>query len=701
MELTGSAETITPAPGLEAVYQNRDLSWLEFNRRVLHEAKDDRTPLLERLKFLAIFSSNLDEFFMKRTELLRRRVEDAEAGPNDLVREIRSRVLFMLREQAETFSALVGELRQHGVWLANWEELTPAQRQEGTAFFQANVMAVITPLAFDPAHPFPFISNLSASLGVILRNAETNTRSFARIKVPNTLPWWVALRSKAPGQTDLFVRIYDILKHNLDAVFPGMEVVATTLFRVTRDAEVELNEDAGNLRQQVVEELRQRRYEPIVRLEFQERPDPWLRELLVGKFELMEEYVYELPGELDYTGLFGVASLPRAELRDPPWEPVEPLMMSDPESDIFAAIRAGDILVHHPYESFDSSVERFIRTAADDPLVRSIKMTVYRVGDDTPFVRSLVRAAESGKQVVCLIEVRARFDEERNLHWAAELERVGAHVVYGVIGLKTHTKTALVVRQEADAVRCYAHIGTGNYHVRTARLYTDLGLFTCNLALTADLVDLFNYLTGYSLKRDYQKLFISPVSMRTRFLEMIGREIANHDAGRPARIIAKMNQLQDPEICNALCAASSAGVPVELIVRGFCCLRPGVTGHTENIRIISIIGRLLEHSRIFHFANGVEDPVDGEFYIGSADWMQRNLSDRVEAVAPVEPRALKERLWEILELGLFDQRQAWDMKPDGSYVQRRPSAGSTEEERIGLQATLMGRTLSRARSGRV
>ena len=519
--------------------------------------------------------------------------------------------------------------------------------------------------------------------------------------MPNMLPSWLALRTKVPGQTDVFVRLHDVLKHNLDVVFPGMEIVATTLFRVTRDAEVELNEDASDLRQQVVEELRQRRYEPIVRLEFQNGADPWVRELLVAHFELTAEQVYELPGELDYTGLFSITALPRAELKDPPWHPVEPMMLPDPESDIFAEIRAGDVLVHHPYESFDSSVERFIHTAADDYLVRSIKMTVYRVGDDTPFVRSLVRAAELGKQVVCLIEVRARFDEARNLHWAAELERVGAHVVYGVIGLKTHTKTALVVRQEADAMRCYAHVGTGNYHVRTAREYTDLGLFTCNPALTGELVDLFNYLTGYSLKRDYQTLLISPMTMRRRFLEMIEREVSNHKAGRPARIVAKMNQLEDPAICNALCTSSSAGVPVNLIVRGFSCLRPGVPGYTENIRIISIIGRFLEHARIFHFANGAEDPKDGEFFIGSADWMQRNLSDRIEAIAPIEPRALKERLWEILEVGLLDQRQAWDMQPDGSYVQRRPAPDATEEERIGSQATLIARTLSRARSARV
>ena len=388
-------EAPAPAARSGVVYQDRDLSWLEFNRRVLHEAKDERTPLLERLKFLAIFSSNLDEFFMKRIELLKRRAENGGAGEEELLRDIRERVLCMVREQGETFAALVSELRGHGVWLTDWDELTAEQQEEGRAYFLANVLAVLIPLAYDPAHPFPFLSNLSTSLGVILRNPETGTRCFARIKVPNLLPSWVALRTKAPGQSDVFVRLYDILKHNLDLVFPGMEIVDTTLFRVTRDAEVELNEDASDLRQQVAEELKQRRYEPVVRLELQDRPDPWVRELLAAQFELTEDYVYELPGELDYTGLFSVASMPRAELRDPPWDPVEPLMLPDPESDIFAAIRAGDILVHHPYESFDSSVERFIRTAADDSLVRSIKMTVYRVGDDTPFVRSLVRAAES------------------------------------------------------------------------------------------------------------------------------------------------------------------------------------------------------------------------------------------------------------------------------------------------------------------
>jgi polyphosphate kinase len=683
----------------EGVSLDRDLSWLEFNRRVLHEAKDERTPLLERLKFLAIFSSNLDEFIMKRIELLRRD-DEPRSDAAALLAEIRRRLLPMLGELAETFRRVVAELRPHGVHLLDWAELADPQREEAADYFLNNVLALLTPLAYDPAHPFPFLSNLSTSLGVTLRNVESGERGFARIKVPDLLPSWVPLRTRSPGQTDVLVRLHDVLRYNLESVFPGMELIGTTLFRVTRDVEVELNEDAPDLKQQVQEELKKRRFEPVVRLQLESQADPWVRELLMTRFELGERDVYELPGELDYTGLFAVASLPRPELRDVPWTPVEPMSLPDPEADLFAAIRSGDILVHHPYESFDSSVERFIRTAADDPMVRSIKMTVYRVGDETPFVRSLIRAAEAGKQVLCLVEVRARFDEARNLHWAQELERVGAHVVYGVIGLKTHTKTALVVRQEVDGLRCYAHIGTGNYHVRTARLYTDLGLFTCDPVVTSDLVYLFHFLTGYSLKRDYRKLLVSPVTMRPRFLELIQREVANHRAGKPARIVAKMNQLEDPPILEALCEASQAGLKVDLIVRGFCCLRPGVPGQTENIRIISIIGRFLEHARIFHFANGSEDPLDGEFLIGSADWMHRNLSARVEAITPVEPRALKARLWEILEINLQDHRQAWDMQTDGTYRQRRPPADAVGPAKDGTQATLMARTLQRALPGR-
>jgi polyphosphate kinase len=432
----------------------------------------------------------------------------------------------------------------------------------------------------------------------------------------------------------------------------------------------------------------------VVRLEFGESPDPEIRDSVIAGLELRDSDVYELPGILDYTGLFAIAALPVPELRDAPWTPLPPLGI-DPDGDIFTSIRAGDVLLHHPYESFDASVERFIRDAADDPSTTTIKMTVYRLGDDTPFVRSLIKAGENGKQVACLVELKARFDEERNLHWAEELQKAAVHVIYGVRGLKTHTKLALVVRREADGLRSYAHIGTGNYHVKTARLYTDFGLLTCDPVLTKDVVTLFHHLTGYSRRPKFQKLLVAPLNMRERFVELIRREAAHARDGKPARIVAKVNQLEDPPVCEALCEASNAGVRVDLIARGFCCLRPGIEGLTENLSVRSIVGRFLEHGRVFYFANGREDPLDGDFLIGSADWMDRNLSRRVEAVAPVENRNLRERLWEALEIQLADSRNAWLMQSDGTYVQPKPQRHMPRVAREGSHVTLMKRTRAR------
>jgi polyphosphate kinase len=416
----------------------------------------------------------------------------------------------------------------------------------------------------------------------------------------------------------------------------------------------------------------------------------------VSRFELRDSDVYDLPGILDYTSLFEIASLPVPELRDSPWTPMPPLGI-DPDTDIFASIRAGDVLVHHPYESFDASVERFIREAAEDASTTTIKMTVYRLGDDTPFVRSLIKAAENGKQVACCVELKARFDEERNLHWAEELQRAGDHVIYGVRGLKTHTKLALVVRREGDGLRSYAHIGTGNYHVKTARLYTDFGLFTCDPVLTRDVVNLFHHLTGYSRRPKFEKLLVAPLNMRERFIELIRREAAHARDGKPARIVAKLNQLEDLPICEALCEASNDGVTIDVIARGFCCLRPGIAGWTENLRVRSIVGRFLEHGRVFYFANGREDPLDGDYYLGSADWMDRNLSRRVEAVAPVENRHLRERLWESLQVQLSDERNAWQMQSDGSYTHLRPTNRAPRVAREGTHVTLMKRTRARIR----
>jgi polyphosphate kinase len=509
------------------------------------------------------------------------------------------------------------------------------------------------------------------------------------VKVPSVLKQWVSVATDVPDGHQVFVPLYEVIGGNVGKLYAGMELTRATLFRLTRDAEVEIDDDSEeDLPDLVREQIRQRRYEPVVRLEFAPGSDPAIREMLRERFELSAVDIYDLAGELDYTSLFQIAGLPVAALRDPAWNPL-PAAAIENSPDIFAAIRAGDILVHHPYDSFAESVEHFITCAASDPETVAVKMTAYRVGDDTPFVKSLVQAAEAGKQVACVIEIQARFDEERNLHWAAELERAGAHVTFGVPGLKTHAKLALVVRKEASGLRSYVHIGTGNYHVRTARIYADAGLFTCNPAITQDVVQLFHYLTGHSQAPVCSNLLVAPVSMRLGLLALIQREAENKRAGLPARIIAKMNQLEDPELIEALCGAASAGVPVDLIVRGFCCLRPGVPGRTEGIGVRSIIGRFLEHSRTFHFAAGLEAPVEGEFLIGSADWMYRNLSKRVEVVTPVLDAEAKGKLWEVLDICLRDRRQAWVLAEDGTYSQLHPEGPGDGPETRGTHETLM------------
>jgi polyphosphate kinase len=489
------------------------------------------------------------------------------------------------------------------------------------------------------------------------------------------------------------VPLREIVCANLHKLYRGMQLGPVTMFRLTRDAVVELEEDSedASLAELVHEQVKQRRYEPVIRLEFAAGADPAIQRILCERFQLKEMDLYDAPEELDYTALFEIAGLDIPALRDPCWIPIAPPVLADADPDVFAAIRKADVLVHHPYDSFDASVEHFVAAAADDPQTVAIKMTAYRIGDDTPFVQSLIRAAESGKQVACVIEIQARFDEERNLHWAAELEDVGAHVTYGVRGLKTHAKTILVVRKEGGELRRYAHIGTGNYHVRTARLYADFGLFTCSPEITREIVYLFHYLTGYSLAPEYEALLVAPATMRSRFLELVKRELANRQAGQPARIVASMNQLEDPEMIRALSEAARAGVPVDLVVRGFCCLRPGVPGRTEGIRVRSIIGRFLEHSRIFHFAAGQDDPLDGEFYIGSADWMYRNLSGRVEVVTPVIARPAKQKLWETLDVMLQDRRQAWVLNHDGVYTQLHPGAAAEESQTKGTHHVLMER----------
>ncbi len=672
------------SPSLSDIWIDRDLSWLEFNDRVLAEASDQRTPLLERAKFLAIFTSNLDEFFMKRMAVYRK---SPTPKRTQMLAALREKLMKSLIRQEECYRAIVAELAAHGIFLRRWDDLTLAQREEADRYFDSQISPALTPLVFDPAHAFPFLSNLSTSLAFLLHDEEESM--FARVKVPGVVKQWVALETDVtPGET-LMLPLYEIIRGNAHKLYGGMKLTGTTLFRLTRDAEIEIDDDSDEaLEDMVREQVRQRRYEPVVRLDFAPGADPSIREMLRQRFLLSPLDVYDLPGEVDYTTLFEIASLQIPSLRDLPWNPL-PVAAIETCADIFAAIRAGDIVMHHPYESFEASVEHFIAAAAADPQTVSIKMTAYRIGDDTPFVKSLIKAAEAGKQVACVIEIKARFDEERNLHWAAELERAGAHVTFGVPGLKTHAKIALVVRKETSGLKIYVHIGTGNYHIRTARLYSDIGLLTCDPRITREVVNLFHYLTGNSRAPEFSQLVLAPGAMRSRFLQMIRREIDNKRANLPARIVAKMNQLEDPEVMEILCEAASAGVPVDLVIRGFCCMKPGVPGRTEGIRIRSIIGRFLEHSRIFHFAAGQENPLDGDFFIGSADWMYRNLSKRVEVAAPILEPAGKAKLWEILDICLRDQRQSWMLQSDGTYVQTRPGDAADGAEARGTHQTLM------------
>jgi len=690
---------------MEHAWIDRDIAWLEFNRRVLHEALDPRTPLLERLKFLAIFSSNLDEFYMKRIGLLRSRAraENDDAKPpqagdaRSLLSRLREIVLEMLEIRWSCLSTeLLPELRARSILLAGWDELTPRQREDAALYFERNVSPVLTPLGFDPTHPFPFMSNLSTSWVFHLRASEKDDVVPVRVKIPNTLPQWIPIVSEVNDGERRFLGLIDLIRQSADQLFPGMQVVDATLLRIVRNADIEMeDDDSESLRETVAQSLRQRMFEPVVRVDIADAADEGVVNMLRERFDLSDDDFYRLSGPLDYSGLFQIASLDIPELRDSPWRPLPHARLGE-GTDIFSAIQASDVLLHHPYDCFERSVEHFIRNAAEDPDTLAIKMTVYRVGDDTPFVRSLIRAAELGKQVACVIELKARFDEARNLVWARELEKVGAHVTYGLVGLKTHTKVALVVRREGQGLRCYAHVATGNYHVKTARLYTDAGLLTCDPSITADVVKLFHYLTGHSAAPRFEKLLVAPVNMRERFLELVQREIANQRDGKPARIVLKMNQVEDIETCRALSAASQAGVRIELIVRGFCCLRPEVPGWTDNIRLRSVIGRFLEHSRILYFANGSEDVLDGTFYIGSADWMYRNLSRRVEAATPIEDRALRERLWEILQVALDDERQAWVMSAAGTYRQLQPGVDAIPAARLGSHAYTMDVALKRA-----
>jgi polyphosphate kinase len=692
---------------------NRDLSWLEFNARVLSQALDDRLPLLERTRFLAIFTSNLDEFVMKRVGWLQRAIDsglhaedDTHPSPAQMLATVRKTFEHLEEQQAVCFERSIRPaLKREGVHLAEYTELSADERERADTWYRRWVFPLLTPLAVDPGHRFPFISNLSSNIGVLLHQPGNPEPLFARIKVPwgGGLPQWIRVPlpegQKPEGGRGTFVQLHDLIRHNLADLFPGMTIEEVMFFRVTRAAEGAAgsdSHDADNLLDYVEAQLRRRRFAKVVRLEISRGASPAMTTRVLEMFQLKPCDTDLSQGLLDFRSLNEIADLPRPDLKLQPWIPVQPRRLADSDSSIFELIRRGDVLVHHPYESFTASTERFIAEAAADPAVLAIKQTIYRTSRDSPFIAHLIKAAEAGKQVAVLVELQARFDEGRNVRIAQMLERAGVHVAYGVVGLKTHCKAALVVRREADGLRTYAHLGTGNYHPTTANVYTDLGLFTCNPDITDDAVNLFNLLTGRSLKRDYRKLLVAPATMKPGLLAMIAREadIARaHAEGRSpvgGRIVGKMNALEDSTITHALYKASQAGVKVELFVRGFCCLRPGVPGLSDNISVTSIVGRFLEHSRIFHFGAGKADPVQGEWFIGSADWMYRNLEQRVEAVTPVLDSACRAKLERIFEIMRVDARNAWLLQPDGRYIRRTPiSSDPAADENLGTFEVLM------------
>ncbi|MFP4061697.1 MAG: polyphosphate kinase 1 [Halochromatium sp.] len=686
------APAVNPEPDLDdpALYLNRELTWLAFNRRVLHEADDPRTPLLERVKFLAIVSNNLDEFFMKRIGGLKQQIAAGVHSqtvdgrtPRQQLDECRREIADIQAEQERIYRELMVALEAQDIRLVEVHALSADVRERLREHFRTDIFPMITPLAMDPAHPFPFISNLALNLLVRLRFPGGSDTYMARVKVPVSKD--VSKRLIQVDGLNTFVTLDDLIVHNLDMLFPGMEIVSCELFRVTRNAIVEPEEEAASdLLEMIETELRERHFAPIVRLEVQAGMDPVHRGMLAAELGLNEaDDVYEVGGLMGRRDLFELASLDIPELRDNPHRAGDHPVLGNDRRNIFHIIREnGPLLLQHPYESFSTTVERFLTTAAKDPKVLAIKMTLYRTSGGA-ILDALIKAARNGKQVAVMVELKARFDEAANIGWARRLEAEGIHVTYGVVGLKTHCKLIFVVRRDYSQLRRYYHIGTGNYHGGTAKLYTDLGMFGCDEDIGQDLTELFNYLTGYSPPPSYRKILTAPYTLKRGILEKIEREIAVHERERGGGLIQmKMNALEDPDIARALYKASRAGVKVDLIVRDTCRFRPGLPGLSESARVVSIVGRFLEHGRILYFRNGGDE----EYLIGSADMMRRNLESRVEVHAPVENPELRQELRLILDVQLADQRSAWEMQPDGSYVQRQPD----DEHAKGAQEILMG-----------
>ncbi|GAB4417702.1 MAG: polyphosphate kinase 1 [Bacteriovoracaceae bacterium] len=676
---------------------NRDLSWLEFNSRVLNEACDPRTPLLERLKYCDIFRSNNDEFFQKRISRLVESIKENDGHVSldgstsiETLENIRQKVLEQVQVYAQNFDQkIVPELSKNGIKLLKWSDINPFDRRFLLNYYRKNIFPILTPLAVDAGHPFPFLSNLSKSVGIKMRRPREKVFQFARVKIPWEIPQWVQLKP-SKDHPYRFINIEELIINNLDLLFSGMIIDSTTIFRVTRSANTLEERIVGDdLKEYVEEGLKERKFASIVRLQLEKNPDPWIVNYLREELDVMDLNIFEMPSIVGYSNLSSLYEINKPQLkfkRRTPKEYAPFEIGAEGEIDIFSAIRKKDHLVHFPYESFQGTVEQFLKISSLDPKVRAIKIVLYRTDADGRFIRHLINASENKKQVACLVELKARFDEEKNIHWAHVLEEHGIHVSYGLAKLKTHAKLIMVVRQDQDRLRTYSYIGTGNFNSNTSKLYTDYGLFTCKKIITDEVIELFNFLTGRSLRHNYNKLLVAPFSMHRRFIESISREIESHKKHKNGLIIAKMNSLEEPQIIELLYKASQAGVKIILIVRGFCCLKPGVKGLSQNIKVFSLVGRLLEHSRVFYFRNGAKDPVDGDFFIGSADWMYRNLFNRIEVIAPIDQRELKQILWNDLQMIQIDNRHLWEMDSKGHYVQRKP--GVSKE--INYQKELLG-----------
>jgi polyphosphate kinase len=680
-------------------FLDRELSWLEFNQRVLELAEDKTLPLLQRVHFLSIFASNLDEFFMVRVASLKRRIATGIAvqsasglSPQEVLKRISDRTRDLQSRHAELFATEISqELRKSGIDTVQWSALSEPEHDALHGYFTNQVFPVLTPLAVDPAHPFPYISGLSLNLAVVLRNPKTDSEHFARVKVPSLLPRFVLV----PGSESRYVPLEDVMGQFLGELFPGMEVTQHHIFRVTRNEDLEVDEDEGeNLLVQLEKELLRRRFGPPVRLEVAENIDSQILSLLQRELDISNTDVYHLPEPLDLTGLTAIAFLKRPELRlEPHSITTNPYLEADENeaADIFATLREREVLVHHPYESFATSTQAFLEQAAEDPQVLAIKQTLYRTSGDSPVVDALIDAAEAGKQVLALVEIKARFDEKNNIAWARKLEAAGVHVVYGIVGLKTHCKLSLVIRQEGDKLRRYCHIGTGNYNPKTARYYEDFGLLTARESVGEDLTQLFNQLSGFSTEPAYSSILTSPGGVREGLVERIQREITNKENGKPAKIRLKLNSLVDEQIIDQLYFASMAGVPIEILVRGMCALKPGIEGLSENIKVISVLGRYLEHSRVFFFENAG----DPDVFIGSADMMHRNLDRRVESLVKITQADQIKELNDLFELAMSGKVAIWKLESSGFW--RRESRDQDGEVLMDMQNEVMARILLKKR----